>query len=110
MADRMDVGEHLSSRLALCDAVSCLKDNDHESVCRCLSGIASALCDVSDTLAIVSDFSSASNVHPGIVGVSEAATEGAVRLMSDIVGLCASLTIACGDEVAACGIKGARHE
>ena len=106
MADRLaSVGEHFSNRLALCSAVSCLKDNDPESARRCLNGIAGVLGDVSDTLAIVSDFSSAARLHPNIVGISDEAMEGAVRVMSDVVGLCASLSIACGDALP-CGHGG----
>ena len=106
MADRLaSVGEHFSNRLALCSAVSCLKHNDLESARRCLNGIAGVLGDVSDTLAIVSDFSSAARLHPNIVGISDEALEGAVRLMSDVVGLCASLSIACGDALP-CGHGG----
>ena len=106
MADRLNiVGPHFSNRLALCSAVSCLKHNDPESARRCLNGIAGVLGDVSDTLAIVSDFSSAARLHPNIVGISDEAMEGAVRLMSDVVGLCASLSIACGDALP-CGHGG----
>ena len=110
MADRLaSVGEHFSNRLALCSAVSCLKHNDLESARSCLNGIAGVLGDVSDTLAIVSDFSSAARFHPGIVGISDEALEGAVRLMSDVVGLCASLSIACGDALP-CGHGGMSDE
>ena len=106
MADRLNiVGPHFSNRLALCSAVSCLKHNDPESARRCLNGIAGVLGDVSDTLAIVSDFSSAARLHPNIVGISDEAMEGAVRVMSDVVGLCASLSIACGDALP-CGHGG----
>lgn len=106
MADRLNiVGPHFSNRLALCSAVSCLKHNDPESARRCLNGIAGVLGDVSDTLAIVSDFSSAARLHPNIVGISDEAMGGAVRLMSDVVGLCASLSIACGDALP-CGHGG----
>lgn len=95
MADINVVGEHFSSRLSLCGSVSCLKKGDAESVQCCLSGVSSVLGDVSDTLAILSDFSGATSVKPGIVGVSENSMEGAVRLMSDVVGLCACLTYEC---------------
>lgn len=110
MAKRLDIaGPHFVDRLALCHAVSCLENGNVESVKGCLSDVATVLGDVSDTLAIVSDFSSAARFHPGIVGISDEALEGAVRLMSDVVGLCASLSIACGDALP-CGHGGMSDE
>lgn len=102
MHNRLDIlGTHFKDRLGLCHAVSCLENGDAESVRGCLSDVATVLGDVSDTLAVLSDFSSATRFHPGIVGISEGSLDGAVRLMADVIGLCASLSNACGEAIPA---------
>lgn len=100
MADRLNiVGERYSSRLGICGAVSSLNLDDPESVGYCLSCVATVLGDVSDTLAILSDYSTGAKLYRGMVGISEDSMEGATRLMSDVVGLCACLSNACGDAI-----------
>lgn len=100
MAERLDiVGSHYTTRLALCHAVSCIENGNLESVQRCLTEVASVLGGVSDTLSILSDFSSAEKTHPGIVCISEDSMAGATCLMSDVVALCACLSNACADAI-----------
>lgn len=98
MANRLDiVGPHFKERLALCSAVSCLEEGNEETVRRCMSDITAILGDVSDTLAILSDYEAAVSERRGLIGCSEYSLAGATRLMSDIVAMCSSLSNACDE-------------
>ena len=100
MADRLDfVGPRYAEKFGLCHAVSCIENGNLESVQRCLTDVAAVLGGVSDTLSILSDFSSAEKTNPGIVGISDGSMAGATCLMSDVVGLCACLSNACADAI-----------
>lgn len=99
MANSLNVGPNFASRLALCHAVSCLEDDDRniENLKECLSDMASVLGDVSDTLAILSDYSIEAKKNRAMIGISDGSLPGATRLMSDIVAVCAALTNACNE-------------
>lgn len=111
MANSLNVGPNFASRLALCHAVSCLEDDDRniESVKGCLSDMASVLGDVSDTLAILSDYSIEAKQNRGMIGISDGSIPGATRLMSDVVALCSVLTNTC-NEALPCGHGGMSDE